>query len=176
MAEKIELSQYRNYDRFVALDFETTGLDAAAQVTEIGAVKVEFGEITAAVSQLIDPCIPIPKAVQVYTGITDEMVAGMPTIGEAIGPLLDFIDGLPIVAHNARFDMRFLLRDAAAAGLQVTSQVVDTLSLARKTWHGLPSYKLTFLTDYFCIDQPDAHRAWCDARAAAMVYLMMREV
>lgn len=170
---KIELSKERNFNRFVAFDFETTGLEAAAQIIEIGAVKVEYGEVTAVFSQLVDPGVPIPYVVQQLTGITDEMVAGMPRIADIIDAFADFIGDLPLVAHNARFDMRFLQRDALAAGRTLCSPVVDTLSLARKTWYKLPSYKLTFLTDYFCIAQPEAHRAWCDARAAAMLYLMM---
>ena len=53
--------------------------------------------------------------------------------------------------------------------------MVDTLRLARRVFPKLPSYKLTFLTDYFCIAQSDAHRAWCDAEATAKLYLMMRQ-
>lgn len=171
---KTELSAERNFDRFVAFDFETTGLDAAAKITEIGAVKVEYGEITGVFSQLVNPGMPIPYVVQQLTGITDDAVANMPRIEEVIDSFLDFIGDMPLVAHNARFDLRFLTCEAQAAGRTVTSPVVDTLSLARKTWHKLPSYKLTFLADYFCIDQPQAHRAWCDARVAAILYTMMR--
>ncbi len=168
-------SSNRNYDSFVAFDFETTGLDADAQITEIGAVKVEYGEVVQVYSQLVNPGMLIPPAVQRLTGISDSMVAQMPHIDAVIGEFLDFVGDLPLVAHNARFDLRFLRRDAAVVGREITSPVVDTLTLARKTWYKLPSYKLTFLADYFCIAQPESHRARCDAQVAAKLYLMMRD-
>ena len=49
----------------------------------------------------------------------------------------------------------------------------DTLYLARRTWK-LPCYKLAFLAEWFDIEMPRAHRAWCDAETAARLYLMMR--
>ena len=103
------------------------------------------------------------------------MVASQPPIREVLPEFLAFTEGLPLVAHNATFDCSFLFREAEALGLRVDAPVVDTLRLARRVFPKLPSYKLTFLTDYFCIAQSDAHRAWCDAEATAKLYLMMRQ-
>ena len=61
-------------------------------------------------------------------------------------------------------------------GIVVENPIVDTLRLARRVFPRLPSYKLTFLTDYFDIRHDHAHRASSDAEAAAKLYLMMREV
>ena len=103
------------------------------------------------------------------------MVIACPTIREVLPEFLDFLGGLPLVAHNAPFDCGFLFREAEALGRSVDVPLVDTLRLARKVFPGLPTYKLTYLTDYYCISQSDAHRAWCDAEATAKLYLMMHE-
>ncbi len=168
-------SAERNLDRFVVFDLETTGMGKAAKITEIGAVKVEWGEITDRYSRLVTPEMPISPVVERLTGISDAMVASQPPIWEVLPEFLAFTEGLPLVAHNAPFDCAFLFREAEALGLSLEVQVVDTLRLARRVFPKLPSYKLTFLTDYFCIAQSDAHRAWCDAEATAKLYLMMRE-
>ena len=66
---------------FVVFDIETTGLlkyrDA---ITEIGAVRVENGEITETYNQLINPERILPEKIVEITGITDAMLADKPKI------------------------------------------------------------------------------------------------
>ena len=157
---------------FVTFDLETTGFGPAARITEIGAVKVRCGEIVQRFDTLVNPGMPIPMNITALTGITNAMVADAPYIHEALPVFLAFTEGLPLVAHNARFDCGFIQREMDRQGLERELFVADTLSLARRTWK-LPSYKLGFLTDYFCIAQEEAHRAWCDAEATAKLYMMM---
>lgn len=164
----------RDLKEFVVFDLETTGIGRAEQITEIGAVKVEYGEFTGRFSQLVNPGRPIPYPVARLTGITDELVRDCPRIEEVLPSFIEFIGELPLIAHNAPFDCAFLYRDAARLGYTLTQPVVDTLRLARRVWPKLPSYKLCALTDCFCISQSDAHRAWCDAEATAKLYLMMK--
>lgn len=80
-----------------------------------------------------------------------------------------------MVAHNASFDCRFLCREAQAAGYTFNHEVFDTLTFARRVLPGLPSYKLTELTELLGISQSDAHRAWCDAEATARLYILLKE-
>jgi len=157
---------------FAAFDLETTGFGASARITEIGAVKVHCGEIVERFDTLVNPGMPIPPGITALTGITNAMVADAPCIHEALPVFFDFTEGLPLVAHNARFDCGFIQREMERQNLEREFCVADTLSLARKTWK-LPCYKLGFLTDYFCIAQEEAHRAWCDAEATAKLYMMM---
>ena len=158
---------------FVAFDLETTGVGREDAITEIGAVKVRGGKIVDRYDTFVDPGFPIPPYITQITGITDEMVAGAPDFSAAVPDFLRFAEGLTLVAHNASFDMRFLMRDAARCGVDVTNSSSDTLRLARKKWPGLESYKLTALTERFSIRQTEAHRAWCDAEAAAELYLLI---
>ena len=170
----MEYSLCRDFESFVVFDFETTGIGSTEKITEIGAVRYEHRELVGEFSRLVNPGKPIPPFVQQLTGITDEMVAREPTIETLLPLFLDFAGDLPLIAHNAPFDCGFLFREAEALGLAIRNPVVDTLRLARKVFPRLPSYKLGYLTDYFCIAQEDAHRACCDAAATAKLYLMMR--
>lgn len=166
-------SMERNYEQFVVFDLETTGFGSTAGITEIGAVKVEHGEFIAVFSSLVNPGCPIPYSVQLLNGITEDMVADAPRFSRLLPGFLEFLGDDPLIAHNASFDCSFLYREAAKLGIAIRNPVVDTVKLARKVWPGLPSYKLTYLTDYHGIAQEDAHRAWCDARSTARLYLMM---
>lgn len=168
-------SMNRNYDPFVVFDLETTGFGDKAKITEIGAVKMECGEVTDRFSTLVNPGIPIPYEVQRLTGITNDMVRSAPSIEELLPSFLAFVGDCPLIAHNASFDMSFIKRECENLGLSVTVPLVDTLRLARRVFPGLPSYKLVYLTDYFCISQSSAHRAWCDAEATGKLYRMMHE-
>lgn len=126
-------------------------------------------------SSLVDPGVEISPTITNITGITNEMVAGAPTIEQLIPSFYEFAEGLTLVAHNAAFDCRFLERDSCAAGYHFDHDVFDTLSFARKVLPGLASYKLTVLTDLLGIPQSEAHRAWCDAEATARLYMHLKE-
>lgn len=158
----------------MCFDFETTGLDRSSKVIEIGAVKVKDGYMVARYSSLVDPGIEISPLITSITGITNEMVEGAPSIEQLIPSFYEFTEGLPLVAHNAAFDCRFLERDSCAVGYHFDNDVFDTLGFARKVLPGLSSYKLTVLTDLLGIPQGDAHRAWCDAEATARLYMHLK--
>ena len=163
-----------DFNSFVCFDFETTGLDRASKVIEIGAGKVKDGYMVARYSSLVDPGVEIEPMITKITGITNEMVEGRPTIDQLMPSFYEFTEGLTLVAHNASFDCRFLERDSLAAGYHFDHDVFDTLSFARKVMPGLPSYKLTVLTELLGIQQNEAHRAWCDAEATARLYMYLK--
>jgi len=160
----------------VCLDFETTGLSGSSdRVTEIGAVKVLDGEIVQHFSTLVDPGRVIPQQVVALTGINNSMVAGQPKIQEVLPIFLGFLGALPLVAHNAKFDCKFLERDLLKIGRSIENPVADTVQLARAVCPGLPSYSLGDLTAHFSIPLNSAHRAWCDAEATARLYLILQQ-
>ena len=72
-------------DRYVAVDLETTGLNPARdRILEIGAVKIRDGQEAGQFQMLINPRMEIPERIRELTGITDEMVKGQPSAGEAM--------------------------------------------------------------------------------------------
>lgn len=166
-----------SYRSFVCLDFETTGLSGTRDcVTEIGAVKVQDGEVVQRFSTLVNPGRPIPPRVVALTGISNDMVEDHPRIHEILPIFMNFLGDLPLVCHNAPFDCKFLERDLHKMGRTIENPVDDTLKLSRMKCTGLPCYKLGYLTDYFEIPLNDAHRAWCDAEATALLYLKLQEL
>lgn len=163
-----------DFDSFVCFDFETTGLSKDAKIIEIGAVKIKNGYMVARYSSLVDPECTIDPVITKITGITNEMVQGKPKIEQLIPSFYDFTEGLPMVAHNAPFDCRFLERDAQACGYYFDNEVFDTLYFSKKVLPELPSHKLTVLTELLGIDQNEAHRAWCDAECTARLYMYLK--
>ena len=64
-----------SFQDFVCLDFETTGLSGTKdKVTEIGAVKVQGGDVVQRFSTLVNPGRPIPPRVVALTGISISLV------------------------------------------------------------------------------------------------------
>ena len=82
---------------FVVLDLETTGLSVKEdQILEIGAVKVQGGEVTASYETFVNPGRKVPERITELTGIRDEMIANAPDVETAVRGFLDFCGGLPM--------------------------------------------------------------------------------
>src|SRR5690606_41292673 len=77
-------------------------------ITGIGAVKVRGGEQLGELATLVDPGTGIPPGIVALTGITTAMITGAPRLGQVLPPLLEFLRGSVLVAHNAPFDAGFL--------------------------------------------------------------------
>ena len=87
---------------FVVVDLETTGgAPAEAGITEIGAVKVQGGEVIGEFTTLVNPGVPIPPFIASLTGITNATVASAPRLGTALPAFLEFAGDAILVAHNA---------------------------------------------------------------------------
>jgi len=166
-----------NNKTYVVFDIETTGFSAEYhKVTEIGAVKIEDGVIIEEFHQLINPGVPVPWRITEITGITDELLAGQPTIEETLPLFIDFCTDCTLVAHNASFDMRFINSNAIMQGLVCNLEVVDTLSLARRLFPKLENHKLNTVATHLNVEHNDHHRAMGDARATAHIFLRCCEL
>jgi DNA polymerase-3 subunit epsilon len=161
---------------FLALDFETTGLDCAVgRVVEIGAIRFRLGpegyDEEASMACLVDPGMPIPRHAREIHGISDEDVAGAPSFGEVAPALLALAVGAVIVAHNVRFDLSFLDAELSRLGLtRPPAETADTVVLSRRAFPGRASYRLGAIASALGIDIGDAHRALDDARTCMLLY------
>ena len=117
---------------FVVFDLETTGFSAIRdKIIEIGAVKVENGEITDRFSAFVNPKIPIPFEITRLTSITDQMVLDAPDIETVLPQFLEFVGDAVLVAHNASFDVGFLEQNMRYQDMEPDFTSVDTVALAR---------------------------------------------
>ena len=117
---------------YVVFDIETTGFSPVKnKIIEIGAVKVAGGEIVDRFSTFVNPGVPIPFRIEQLTSISDEMVMDAPPIETVLPEFLRFCDGAVFVAHNAGFDMSFILENAKRQSLPLTPTYVDTVGIAR---------------------------------------------
>lgn len=175
-------SKYNDYilkNKFVVFDLETTGLDPEiCEITEIGAVKVENGEITERFASFAKTKNPIPEEVQQITHITDDMIKDAPRIEDVIYDFYEWSRGCIISGYNiVGFDMKFLNKVAKEIGLKFDNDVVDTYIVARQTSSlKLGNYKLGTVVKALGLSLVDAHRAYNDAQATANVLLELNRI
>lgn len=161
--------------RYIIFDLETTGLSAAMErIIEIGAVKVENGEILESFDLFVDPEKAITPEITRLTSITNEMVAGAPKEADALEQFFRFCDGCDIlVAHNADFDMGFLRAAIRRCGREEDPVQIDTLVMARAMYPELKKHKLDTIAERLGVTQKHHHRADDDARVLAEIFLKM---
>ena len=177
MKEIVENSRNQSLDgRFVVFDIETTGFSPSKnKIIEIGAVKVENGEITGRFSEFVNPDVPIPFDIERLTGINDAMVMDAEKIDVILPKFLDFCGDAVLVAHNASFDVSFISHNAAELGLAFSPTVLDTVALARVLLPNLNRYKLDTVAKAVGVSLEHHHRAVDDAEATAGIFLAFEQ-
>ena len=163
---------------FVVFDTETTGFNAggADQMIEIGAVKIKNGEIIDRFDELIDPGRPIPAKITAVTNITDDMLRGKDNEETVTKQFLAWAEDLPMVAHNAKFDISFIVSAMNKYNLgEFTNTVIDTLELSRALDQGYAKHNLTALVTRYKVpwEEEAHHRADYDAEGTALVFAKM---
>lgn len=174
----------KSLDMYVMLDTETTGLhpEEGATLIEIGAFLVQPGNENSRpkFEQLIDPRQPLSEFITGLTGITDQMLQGMPTAGAAMLRFHQWLDQvwpagepLTIIAHNAEFDVSFL--DAAERVYDPTASGFYCRWLCTKemSWELNPQkrhHRVTDLIADYHIGDTEEHRALADAIQEQMIY------
>src|SRR3954447_25315133 len=94
---------------FVVVDLETTGLTpTTARICEIGAVRVRQLELVDEFELLVDPGVPIGRAITATTGLRDAGLRGAPHPGIAGRRFLEFAADAVLGALNARVVLSFL--------------------------------------------------------------------
>ena len=172
----IKSAPIRDVKDFAVLDTETTGLDPACNdIVEISVIKFKDYSPESLFTTLLRPNIPISEKASEISGITNEMVENSPTFSEIKSSLKNFIGNLPIVAHNASFDIKFLY----ASGFDFDEDQVfyDTLALSREhivyceeTKSKPKSYRLGNICNVCGIYFDGAHRATADALATGLLF------
>lgn len=154
----------------VAFDIEATGISPLVdRVVELSAYKITPNGVEI-FDALINPQVEMTPEIVAIHGITNEMVKDAPEARAVLPKFIDFIGELPLVAHNARFDVGFFLFSTHQLELETgKNEVYCTLKFARQALPSLSSYKLGALSDHFKITHSRAHRALDDAIACLKV-------
>jgi len=165
--------------KYIVFDLETTGLSAGNdRITEIGAVRLEHGEITGSFNTFVNPQRRIPDKIVQLTGITDEMVENAPLEEEALRAFYEFCgdDKAVLVAHNAPFDTGFVKAAALRCGMNYGFTAIDTVKIARKLFPSLKNHKLDTVAKHLQLGAFNHHRACDDAQILAEIYIKMAEI
>ena len=160
----------------VVLDFETTGLspDYGDRAIEIGAVRIENGEIKERFQELMNPGRRIDGFIENYTGISNGMLKDAPPCTEVMHKFADFISGYNLVAHNASFDKRFLDAELSKISRKYSGQFACSMLMARRIYQNAPNHKLGTLVEYVNIPSDGVyHRALYDSEMTTKLWLAM---
>lgn len=174
---------------FVAVDFETL-YPQRVSACSVGMVKYKDGEIVDRYYTLIQPPFDYPgKCGNVLTwvhGITEEMVENEKTFDELLPEIEKFVEGLPLVAHNACVE-KACIRDTCAYYDIETSidyeNIIDTLCMSRKaetklgiSINGPGTHTLDALCRRFGLSGDNHHHALSDAEMSGNLMLVFRRV
>jgi DNA polymerase-3 subunit epsilon len=163
---------------FVAIDFETAKFSRESACS-VGLVKYTGGQKTDWFYSLIRPPVLYirPDFTDIH-GLTVDDVRDAPVFPQIWeSAMKPFIGSLPLVAHNAQFDMSVLHAVLDWYELPVPEyRYFDSLAVAQKMWPELGCHKLTFLGDHFGIEY-DAHNSLADAETCAkLVFIAADEL
>ena len=156
---------------YAIVDIETTGSYAAANgITEVAIYVFDGEKITEKFETLVNPDQPIPRYIQAFTGITDEMVANAPRFEDVADKIHSLLNENIFIAHNVNFDYSFIKAHLAVAGYELNTRKLCTVRLGRKILPGFPSYSLGKLCRSLEIEIINRHRAGGDAAATVEVF------
>jgi DNA polymerase III epsilon subunit-like protein len=156
---------------FCVIDTECTGKTPGIdRAVSVGFARFERGELVARIERLVDPQVLIPAEATAIHGITDEMVAGKPMIGDVFREpeVVSILDGAQPAAYNAPFDRNFV----PPFGADWTWPWVDVLSIVRKVDRfakGAGRHKLSAACERHGVTLLDAHSAAADAEATGQL-------
>jgi len=169
-------SRVTNADTVIVVDFETTGMspDYGDRAIEVGAVKLQRGEVVDRFQCLMNPGIRVNGFIEDYTGITNAMLKQAPPCDEVMGEFADFIADSNLVAHNASFDRRFLDAECCRISRDYKGEFACSMLVARRVYPDAPNHKLGTLVEFKCLPSDGTfHRALADAEMTTHLWLGM---
>ena len=169
---------------YVIFDTETTGFNPGLHdsMIEIGAVKMKDGAIIESFDELINPKVLIDSEITELTGITNQMVKDCPDEEVVTKKFKEWIGDLPLVAHNARFDVNMLESAYHKYNLgKLENPVLDTLIISQIINKDLKRHNLSALTKNYGLtfEESDGtetghhHRADYDAEFTGYIFFKM---
>jgi len=161
-------------NRFVAFDVETTGLEPeSCDVIQFSASVFEQGKLKETRTFFCKPRGEVPEFIRQLTRISDEMVKNEKPFSQRIDEVLDIFGDSPVVGHNIKFDIAFLVPHLKEP---FTNPLVDTVELSRIFLYYLPDRKLESLAAHFNLQTEGAHRADVDTENTGELFLRLLDI
>lgn len=161
---------------YAIVDIETTGGYASANgIIEISIQVFDGGSVIDSFESLVNPYQTIPRYIQAFTGITNEMVADAPAFEDIAEKVFAILQGNIFVAHNVNFDYSFVKSNLDHWGYTYNAKKLCTVRLARQIFPGFPSYSLGNLCHSLGIELQNRHRAGGDAAATVVLFKKLLE-
>lgn len=164
-------------DNYTVIDFETTGFQPRfSEIIQIGAVKYKNNQEIARFNELIQPTRSrISPKITKITGITPAHVVNSAILEQVLPDFLSFIGDDLLVAHNAPFDMSFLLHSLNELNVSGFKRfrVFDTLESAREKMTDLPNHKLETIKEFLSLDLR-SHDALNDCLVTGALYQYLK--
>lgn len=194
-AKVIRTRNYHKYDAkalptsFVGIDFETL-YPQRVSACSVGLVKYKDGVIVDKYYTLIRPPFDYPgkcgRALTWIHGLTENMVKDAKTFAELLPEIEHFVEGLPLVAHNACVE-RACIRDASAFyGIETKldfENIFDTLFLSRQAEaklgiaeEGPGTHQLDTVCKRFGIPGNNHHNALADAEMSGNLMVLFQKI
>lgn len=159
---------------YAVVDVESTGgrpergRYGPDRVIEVAIVTVRDNAIEDVFETLVNPQRPIPPFVSRLTGIWAETVREAPLFAEVANDVARRLDGHVFVAHNMKFDWRFVSAELARAGAgRLRAPRLCTVRLARRLLPHLRRRSLDHVAHHYDVEITARHRAGGDAVATA---------
>jgi len=160
---------------FAAIDFETAN-EYPSSVCSVGVVIVRDGQVVDSFYSLIHP---EPEYYQWFCmqvhGLCAEDTEEAPVFPEVWSKIQPLIEGLPLVAHNARFDEGCLKAVHKVYQMDYPDyEFHDTLRASRQHFgRALPNHQLQTVAAACGYDLTRHHHALADAEACAAIALQI---
>ncbi|UOQ93687.1 3'-5' exoribonuclease [Halobacillus shinanisalinarum] len=174
----LELTNLQNID-YTIFDLETTGFipEIGHEIISIGAVRIHGLEACHidTFHHIIKPIRPVSKATLKLTGLTREQLADGHSFVESFKHFIEFSKGSILVAHPAKFDMRFLQSMLKRWKLPHYDQaVIDSQTMAQWLFP-TKRHQLDPLLKQFHIEKRERHHALNDAMMTSELFFKLLE-
>lgn len=163
-------------DNLIILDFETTGLspNMGDRAIEIGAVKLQQGQIVDRFQALMNPGRRISAFIEDYTGISNAMLDQAEPCSKVMNDFADFIGDSNLLAHNAAFDKKFLDAELSRINRGYDGDFTCSLLSSRRIFQTADNHQLSTLVAYTNSSSDGTfHRALYDAEMTVKVWLAL---
>lgn len=163
-------------NNITVIDTETTGLEPEKgdRIIEIACIRIKNDKID---NNFFHTYLNVNKKIskKAYTihRIKKKFLKDKPKFEDIFEKLDKFIKNSIIIAHNAKFDLKFLKMEYLKIGIKKRFKFIDTLYIAKKIFPGKKN-SLKKISKRLKINYKKMHNALNDAKILAKVYLKLK--